>query len=111
MTAPLFAYNRQGGPFFDGKNNIKPDCRTTNIKNKNRKGLLKQMTVKLSEAARAARAEYKKQYREANKDRIAAYQKQWHEANPGKKTEYERNHWERVAANMAEDGRSEGLLP
>lgn len=34
------------------------------------------MTVKLSEAARAARAEYKKQYREANKDRIAAYQKQ-----------------------------------
>lgn len=60
------------------------------------------MTVKLSEAARAARAEYKKQYREANKDRIAAYQKQWHEANPGKRAEYERNHWERVAAGMAE---------
>ena len=60
------------------------------------------MTAKLSEAARAARADYKRRYREANKDRIAAYQKLWHEKNPGKRAEYEARHWERVAAGAAE---------
>jgi hypothetical protein len=64
--------------------------------------LLKQMTAKLSEEAKAARAEYKRQYREANKDRIAAYQREWRKKNPDKRAEYERRHWEKVAAGQAE---------
>lgn len=55
--------------------------------------------TELSTAAKQARAAYKKQWREANKEHISEYQKEWHnrEENKGKRAEYQRNYWENVA--------------
>lgn len=59
----------------------------------------------LSEAAKAARAEYLRQYRagrtEEQKARERAYKRRWAKANPEKQKEYTRRYWEKKGAGPA----------
>ena len=50
------------------------------------------------EAARAAKREYGRKYRAANKERQNEYRKQWAKDNPGKIKEYQARYWEKKAA-------------
>lgn len=54
-------------------------------------------------AARQAQADYKKAYRERNKEKLNAYQKEWfsREENKGKRAEYQKNYWQKKALKAA----------
>lgn len=52
----------------------------------------------MTEAAKAARREYQRAWREKNRDHVRQYDKMWRESNPDKTKRYRDNHWERVAA-------------
>ena len=64
--------------------------------------------MKLSEEAKKKRKEYKRQWREKNKNHISEYAKQWREKNPDKIQEYEKRFWERKA--MQDDQTIEGKI-
>lgn len=51
--------------------------------------------MKLSPAARAAKNEYARKYREENRDKVREYAKKWREANPDKVRQHQ--HWEKKA--------------
>lgn len=55
----------------------------------------------MSTAAKQARSEYKKQWREANKEHIAEYNREWHARpeNKGKRKAYQASYWDRIAKN------------
>lgn len=58
----------------------------------------------LSEKAKQARRDYKRQWRAKNKEHVRAYQRQyqneWRKRNKDKVQEYNRNYWERKAVEM-----------
>ena len=55
----------------------------------------------MTDAAKAAKREYNRKYRAANREKLAAYQKKWSRENPEKVKEYSRRYWERKAAEAA----------
>lgn len=55
----------------------------------------------MTEGAKAAKREYDRKYRAANKEKFAAYQRKWRQANPEKVKEINRKYWERKAAEAA----------
>ena len=55
----------------------------------------------MTEAAKAAKREYDRKYRAANKEKFAEYQRKWRQANPEKVKEANRKYWERKAAEAA----------
>jgi len=55
----------------------------------------------MTDAAKAAKREYNRKYRAANREKLAAYQKKWSRENPEKVKEYSRKYWERKAAEAA----------
>lgn len=59
----------------------------------------------LSEQARKVRNEYKRQWRDKNRDRINAYSREWFNRpeNAGKRQEYEARHWEKMAEAVANE--------
>lgn len=57
-------------------------------------GHLSERRVDSGGCIECGKSEYKRQWREANKDKIAEYQRQWREANPDKKAEYERRYYQ-----------------
>ena len=52
----------------------------------------------LSEEAKKARREYKRNYNRINAVRINAYQKSWRKANPEKVKAYQENYWNKKAS-------------
>ena len=60
----------------------------------------------MTEAARAARNAYKREYRTKNREKINAYRREWSQKNPEKVRRYELDFWERKAqkasANLSE---------
>lgn len=55
----------------------------------------------MTEAAKAAKREYQRQYRAANRAKMAAYQRKWSRENPEKVREYTARYWEKKAAETA----------
>ena len=55
-------------------------------------------------SARTARAEYQKQYREKNQERLNAYRRDWNKKNPDKVKQYQEDFWKRRAAEPAAAG-------
>lgn len=55
----------------------------------------------MTEAAKAAKREYDRKYRAANREKYAEYQRKWRQANPEKVKEANRKYWERKAAEAA----------
>ena len=53
--------------------------------------------MKLSPAARAAKNEYARKYREENRDKVREYAKKWREANPDKVRKHQQTYWEKKA--------------
>lgn len=51
----------------------------------------------LSEAARAARRAYQREYYRRNAEKLCAYQRDWRRNNPDRVKAYERARWERMA--------------
>lgn len=51
----------------------------------------------LSQAAKAARLEYMREYRKQNRERIREYSKRWNAEHPSAQKEYQRRYWERRA--------------
>ena len=47
----------------------------------------------MTEEARKARAEYAKEYRSRNKERLNAYRRQWNKDNPDKVKQYNETYW------------------
>lgn len=56
----------------------------------------------MTEAAKAAKREYAKAYREKNRDRINEQRKEWNRKNPGKRKEYIERYWEKRAGVLNE---------
>lgn len=51
----------------------------------------------MTQEARIAQAEYMKEYRRQNKERLAEYRKAWAKRNPDKIRSYREKAWERKA--------------
>lgn len=51
----------------------------------------------MTQEAREARAQYMREYRQRNKDRLNAYARQWRKNNPEKVTSYTEKQWEKKA--------------
>lgn len=49
--------------------------------------------------ARQARREYRKHYRDRNREKINRQQREWRAGNPEKVRQYEKRYWEKVAEN------------
>ena len=62
--------------------------------------------AEMSEAAKAARAEYLRKYRanrtEDQKAKARAYKRKWDKQHPDKQAEYTQRYWERKAAQAAQ---------
>lgn len=58
----------------------------------------------MNEQAKAARCEYWRKYRAANKDKVNAYQRKWRQENPDKVKAAQKRYWEKKAAEAAEGG-------
>lgn len=56
----------------------------------------------MTEAAKAAKREYQRQYRAANRAKMAAYQRKWSRENPEKVREYTARYWAKKAAAVAD---------
>ena len=52
----------------------------------------------LSEEAKQARREYKRNYNRLNADYINSYQRNWRKANPDKVKTYQENYWKKKAS-------------
>ncbi len=51
----------------------------------------------MTEEAKAARREYKRNYARANAERINEYQRNWRKANPEKVKAYNQSYWSKKA--------------
>lgn len=51
----------------------------------------------MDHAARAARAEYGRNYRKKNRERLNAYQRDWNKRNPEKVKLYQERYWAKKA--------------
>ena len=56
----------------------------------------------MTEAAKAAKREYAKAYREKNRERINEQRKEWNKKNPGKRKAYNERYWEKKAGVLNE---------
>lgn len=56
----------------------------------------------MTEAAKAAKREYQRKYRAANREKLAAYQRKWSQENPEKVREYTARYWAKKAAAVAD---------
>ena len=56
--------------------------------------------LNMNEAAKEARREYQRQYREANRERINANHKAWRDANPDKVKAAATRYWEKKGAEL-----------
>lgn len=56
----------------------------------------------MNDAAKAARAEYQKEYKRKNAARINEYNRKWRKAHPEKQRQYNANYWQKRAAKAAE---------
>lgn len=56
----------------------------------------------MTEAAKAAKREYQRKYRAANREKLAAYQRKWSQDNPEKVREYTARYWAKKAAAVAD---------
>lgn len=59
----------------------------------------------MTEEAKAARREYKRNYARANAERINAYQRNWRKANPEKVKTYNQSYWSKKAEEGAGNDR------
>jgi hypothetical protein len=55
----------------------------------------------LSEAAKQAKREYMKKWREKNKEHYNEYSRKWKKENPEKVQKHQANYWERIAKGEA----------
>lgn len=55
------------------------------------------MSYTLSDEAKKKRAEYQREYRKNNRDRINKYHAEWRKNNPDKVKEHIKSYWERKA--------------
>lgn len=53
--------------------------------------------MELTDKAKEARREYKRQWREKNREHLKEYHREWREENKGKINEYNRRYWEKIA--------------
>lgn len=56
----------------------------------------------MSEAQKAAKREYERQYREKNREKLREYQAKWRAENPDKIKKNKEAYWERKAQQLAE---------
>lgn len=56
----------------------------------------------MNDAAKKARADYQREYKRKNAEKINAYNRAWRKANPEKVKEYNSNYWQKKAAEMNE---------
>lgn len=59
----------------------------------------------MTEEAKAARREYKRNYNRANAEKINEYQKKWRAANPEKVKAYNQSYWSKKAEEGAGNDR------
>ena len=57
----------------------------------------------MTEEARAARNAYMREYRKRNREKVRAYNRAWRAKNPDKMREYNVRHWEKIAAEKANE--------
>lgn len=57
----------------------------------------------MTDAAKAAKAAYMKEWRQKNADAVREYNKQWRNENPDKVAEYQQRYWEKKAEAMTID--------
>jgi len=51
----------------------------------------------MTATAQATKAEYQRQYRQRNRERLNEYRKAWNKANPEKVKQYQENYWNKKA--------------
>ena len=61
----------------------------------------------LSQAAKAARLEYMREYRKRTREHRREYMKRWNAEHPNAQKEYQRRYWERKAAQETTDTNSD----
>lgn len=61
----------------------------------------------MTEAAKEAKRNYCRRYREANRDKIRKYQRKWRENNPDKVKAAQIRYWEKKAAAAALNNKQE----
>ena len=62
----------------------------------------------LREAMRAEKAQYARDWRKNNIEKVNAYQRQWNKNNPEKKAEYNKRYWERKALARLQQEKESG---
>ena len=56
----------------------------------------------MTDEAKQARAEYQREYKRKNAEKINAYNRAWRKANPEKTRQYNQNYWQKKANEMNE---------
>lgn len=60
--------------------------------------------AQLSDEAKEARKQYRREWREKNKDKVNEYLRQWKKANPDKAEAAQARYWEKVAEKAKQSG-------
>lgn len=60
----------------------------------------------MDEQARAAKREYARKYRAANREKFIEYQKKWRKNNPEKIKAIQERYWKKKAAQMIGGGKA-----